>query len=59
VFAAARNLVAEEVVKGSSGVGPGYDLRGPLAQLVEHRTFNEPDPSASAQDSVPDKKTGA
>jgi hypothetical protein len=55
----AHDLVDAEIVKDSAGLQGGYDLPGPLAQLVEHRTFNEPDPPASAQERVPDEKTDA
>jgi len=40
VFAVPRDLGEDENVSDSAGLECGYDLRGPLAQLVEHRTFN-------------------
>ena len=39
-FAVPRDLVCEDLVEDSAARERGYALPGPLAQLVEHRTFN-------------------
>jgi hypothetical protein len=40
VFAVPSDLTDDQIVKDSAGLKAGYAVRGPLAQLVEHRTFN-------------------